>query len=90
MAPITATTQGIERQTIDDPELVDLLKRLSSYDTTNNDANGSDLRRRQEQGQFDHDSSQQPECVDLDVDVEGLVGELERWSYWKFQELVSE
>ena len=32
MAPITATSVGIPRQTIDDPKLINLLKNLSKFD----------------------------------------------------------
>ena len=32
MAPIVASTAGVARQTIDDPELIALLERLSSFD----------------------------------------------------------
>jgi len=41
MAPITATSVGIPRQTIDDPKLINLLKNLSNFDvisTTSNTA----------------------------------------------------
>ncbi|KAL9185952.1 hypothetical protein ACHAXT_003729 [Thalassiosira profunda] len=34
MAPIVASTAGVARQTIDDPELIALLERLSSFDPT--------------------------------------------------------
>lgn len=34
MAPVTATSAGIPRQTIDDPDLIGLLERLSKFDPT--------------------------------------------------------
>ena len=39
MAPVTATSTGIARQTIDDPILVNLIRRLSDFDggSVNND-----------------------------------------------------
>ena len=33
MAPVTATTAGVARQIIDDPALVELIRRLSEFDT---------------------------------------------------------
>ena len=80
MAPITATTVGVPRQTIDDPALSSLLERLTSYDcqrdTTPSTINQMDVT---------NDSG------DMDVprvDVDGLVKELEKYSQWKFQEMV--
>lgn len=62
MAPITATSTGIQPQVIDDVELSDLIVRLNAFDTSGSSA---------------------------EVDVSGLVRELEHYSTWKFQELVS-
>ena len=33
MAPVTATTAGVARQIIDDPALIELIRRLSDFDT---------------------------------------------------------
>lgn len=77
MAPITSTTTGIPRQTIDDAVLRSLIDTLSSYDCNNlvNDV------ASENRAPSDTCSSR--------VDVEGLVGELERWPQWRFQEMVS-
>jgi len=88
MAPVTVTTQGIDRQIIDDPQLVDLVKRLSTYDKTTRTKTAKEdellCADPEEEDRTDSIATPQAECVN----VEGLVGELERWSsHWKFQEL---
>lgn len=75
MAPITTTTTGIPRQPIDDPELVSLIKRLQSYDC---------LVHREEVG----GSAGSSIGKDDNVDIEGLVGELERVDQWRYTEQV--
>ena len=77
MAPVTATTTGVARQIIDNPELTQLLERLSAFDTSNPDV----------EDVFDDSTL---DCNASRLDLEGLVGELERWPRWKFQEMVSE
>eukprot|EP00571_Detonula_confervacea_P003423 CAMPEP_0172329052 /NCGR_PEP_ID=MMETSP1058-20130122/60671_1 /TAXON_ID=83371 /ORGANISM="Detonula confervacea, Strain CCMP 353" /LENGTH=4507 /DNA_ID=CAMNT_0013046199 /DNA_START=90 /DNA_END=13614 /DNA_ORIENTATION=- len=46
MAPVTATSAGIARQTIDDPTLIALLQRLSKFDPSaiSDDATGAERR----------------------------------------------
>ncbi len=75
MAPVTATSTGITRQFIDDPELKALLERLSSYDV-------GPVKPLPE-------GSRDANAEAAKVDIEALVGELERWPQWKFQEMVS-
>ena len=87
MAPVTATSTGIPRQFIDDPQLTALLERLSSYDVRrNSDSDGGNLDKSTSDKDVDGDNSNDETER---VDIEGLVGELERWSQWKFQEVVS-
>jgi len=88
MAPVTASSTGVTRQIIDDVQLKDFLERLCSYDTFSNTSGSF----RGASGNKDDDDM----IVDgtatatgtARVDVEGLVGELERWPRWKFQEMV--
>jgi len=42
MAPITATSVGIPRQTIDDPKLINLLKNLSNFDVISTNTSAKD------------------------------------------------
>jgi hypothetical protein len=74
MAPVTATTTGVARQIIDNPELTQLLERLSAFDTSN-----PDVEDVFDDSTLDGNASR--------IDLEGLVGELERWPRWKFQEM---
>ena len=91
MAPITVTTQAVDRQVIDDPQLVELLRRLSSYDTTREEHNSSQVKGykddTRQHAQMKRHVQGKPQA--MTIDVEGLVGELERWPVWKFQEMVS-
>ena len=80
MAPVTATKTGIPRQTIDDPQLKALLSRLSEYAIHDTIFASSDNFGTASDNKGDEQSR---------VDVEGLVGELERWPRWRFQEMVS-
>ena len=77
MAPITSTTTGIPRQTIDDAVLRSLIDTLSSYDCNS-------LVEAEASKNYAPSNT----CSGR-VDVEGLVGELERWPQWRFQEMVS-
>jgi len=77
MAPAAATVTGVQRQTIDDLKLITLLERLRGYDPVTTPP-----------------CSKNDDCDDSEVlsssqiiDIEGLVGELERWPQWRFQEL---
>lgn len=81
MAPVTATSTGFCNQFIDDDRLSSLLERLSAYDTSESNAS-SNLDA--EIGNYDADAAA------VRIDVEGLVGELERWHQWKFEETVSD
>ena len=83
MAPITATTIGVARQIIDDPELVTLLKRLHALTVpdvymTNNGGDEHvvmvDGERRRE----------------MESTIENLVKELGGVPRWRFQEQVSQ
>jgi|EP00979_Chaetoceros_neogracilis_P003837 hypothetical protein len=76
MAPVTATTTGVARQVIDNPQLIQLLERLSVFDRTN-----PDVEDIFDDSALDSDTSR--------IDLEGLVGELEKCSRWKFEEMVS-
>jgi len=77
MAPITSTTTGIPRQTIDDAVLRSLIDTLSSYDC--------DSLAKAEASKNHAPSN----ACSGRVDVEGLVGELERWPQWRFQEMAN-
>lgn len=85
MAPVTATSTGFCNQFIDDDRLSSLLERLSAYDTSESNAS-SNLDA--EVGNADGDVDADADAVR--IDVEGLVGELERWPQWKFEETVSD
>jgi hypothetical protein len=79
MPPVTASSNGITRQTIDDPELVELIDCLSRFDVLGNagllfppelDPNNA--------------AAEHPK-----VDIDGLTAELAKWQTWRFQEQVS-
>jgi len=63
MAPVTATTTGVARQIIDNPQLIELLERVSVFDTTN-----PDVEDIFDDSALDSDTSR--------INLEGLVGEL--------------
>lgn len=65
MAPVTVTITGVQRQPIDDSELVALIKSLCLYYAVDDGKPCSE-----------------------NVDIEGLVGELERVDQWKYTEQV--
>ncbi len=77
MAPVTVTTTGILRQPIDDSELVALIETLSSYATVSGIKNDN---------HNDYNGLPSIECSD--IDIEGLVGELEIFDDWRFTEQV--
>lgn len=77
MAPVTVTTTGISRQPIDDCELVALIETLSNYATASGIKNDN---------YNDYNGLSSIECSD--VDIEGLVGELEIFDNWRFTEQV--
>ena len=77
MAPVAATITGVQRQTIDDPKLVALLERLRNYERVTTQSHLAPI-------DCDDETLNSPQIVD----IEGLVGELERWPQWRFQELV--
>mmetsp|Transcript_14935 Transcript_14935/g.32205 ORF Transcript_14935/g.32205 Transcript_14935/m.32205 type:complete len:97 (+) Transcript_14935:479-769(+) len=87
MAPVTATSVGIARQTIDDPKLIALLERLSKFDvTTTNDTNKDGVDSTVEDDVGTSDTNMEQNEI---VDVVGLVTEMDRVPRWHFQEQVS-
>jgi hypothetical protein len=96
MAPVTPTTTGVPQHPIDDPGLVLLLERLRSYDCDNdNDCTNTRSSDKNKNGASDNDDSQWHQDHGIlspssaAVDIEGLVGELERFHQWRFGEQVS-
>eukprot|EP00804_Cyclotella_cryptica_P030429 CCRYP_008520-RB/>CCRYP_008520-RB protein AED:0.03 eAED:0.03 QI:213/1/1/1/1/1/14/495/4469 len=82
MAPITTTTAGLARQTIDDPDLVSLLRRLHSLNipeaaSANGGGHGEDAVMAE---------SDANRRAAMQAMVEGLVKELEGVPRWRFQE----
>lgn len=76
MAPVSATAKGVARQQIENPELTNLIERLSSFDTLKDDI----------QDIFDPRIEVTNHSK---IDVKGLVAELEKLHRWKFEEMVS-
>lgn len=76
MAPVSATAKGVARQQIANPELTNLIERLSSFDTLKDDI----------QDIFDPRIEVTNHSK---IDVKGLVAELEKLHRWKFEEMVS-
>jgi hypothetical protein len=76
MPPVTASSAGITRQTIDDPELVELIDCLSRFDVLGN----AGLLFPPDNAAAEHPK----------VDIDGLTTELAKWQTWRFQEQVSE
>jgi hypothetical protein len=81
MAPVTETATGVGGQRIEDPQLRALLDRLRTYGAETSELEGDTDKANSD----DSDSAMQPPSR---VDVEGLVGELERWPKWRFHEQV--
>lgn len=85
MAPVVISSTGIPRQTIDSPELISLIERLSKFDTKDGvasvDGAGMDIDKDDAVG--DKVAGSPP------LDVEGLVDELKKYQRWRFQEQVS-
>jgi len=74
MPPVTASSAGITRQTIDDPELVELIDCLSRFDVLGN----AGLLFPPDNAAAEHPK----------VDIDGLTTELSKWQTWRFQEQV--
>lgn len=74
MAPVSATAKGVARQQIENPELTNLIERLSSFDTLKDDI----------QDIFDPRIEVTNHSK---IDVKGLVAELEKLHRWKFEEM---
>eukprot|EP00984_Skeletonema_dohrnii_P002689 scaffold930_cov126-Skeletonema_dohrnii-CCMP3373.AAC.5 len=86
MAPVVISSTGIPSQTIDSPELISLIERLSKFDPkTNNvvsdDGAGMDIDNDEAAGDKVGDSAP--------LDIDGLVDELKKCQRWRFQEQVS-
>ena len=99
MAPVIATTTGVPTHTIQDSNLQELLSRLEPYDSspelnlvppeTGCDEPDSSSSGRQPVHPSDKDHvNGRRRSEKWVVDIEGLVGELERWPQWHFQEQV--
>jgi len=76
MRPVAATVTAVQRQTIDDPKLVALLERLRNYDPVTAKSHSTLI-----------DCDDETLTSTQKVDIEGLVGELDRWPQWRFQKL---
>ena len=82
MAPITATTAGLARQTIDDPDLVSLLCRLHSLDIPD----AVVAQRGEDVVMAESEADRTTRTLAM---IEELVKELEGVPRWRFQEQVS-
>lgn len=86
MAPVVISSTGIPRQTIDSPELISLIERLSTFDPKTKDVvfaddAGMDIDKDDAAGHKVGDSPP--------LDIVGLVDELKKYQRWRFQEQVS-
>ena len=86
MAPVVISSTGIPSQTIDSPELISLIERLSTFDPNTNivesdDGAGMDIDKDDAAGDKVGDSAP--------LDIDGLVDELKKCQRWRFQEQVS-
>ena len=83
MAPVVISSTGIPRQTIDSPELISLIERLSTFDPSKFAGNNAamDIDKDDAAG---HKVGQSPP-----LDIDGLVDELKKYQRWRFQEQVS-
>lgn len=88
MAPVVISSTGIPRQTIDSPELISLIERLSTFDPSKtNDVVSADNNAAMDIDKDDaagHKVGQSPP-----LDIDGLVDELKKYQRWRFQEQVS-
>lgn len=73
MAPVTVTSTGVARHPIDDSNLKALISRLRLFDNSPSSVNTPLPQDQQE----------------VEIDIEGLIGELERFTEWRYGELVS-
>ena len=81
MAPVTVTATGVGGERIEDPQLRALLDRLCTFKVETN-------ALEEGTNEASNDDSDHKMQSPSRVDVEGLVGELERWPKWRFHEQV--
>jgi hypothetical protein len=88
MAPVIISSTGIPRQTIDSPELISLIERLSTFDPIkSNNAHSSDDSAGMD---IDKDYAVSEKYGDSPpLDIDGFVAELKKCQQWRFQEQVS-
>lgn len=86
MAPVVISSTGIPRQTIDSPELISLIERLSKLDPKTNDGVSVDGAGMD----IDKDDADGDKVADSPpLDIDELVDELKKYQRWRFQEQVS-
>ncbi len=86
MAPVVISSTGTPRQTIDNPELISLIERLSTFDPKTNDGVSVDGAGMD----IDKDDAVGDKVVGTPpLDIDGLVDELKKYQRWRFQEQVS-
>lgn len=86
MAPVVISSTGIPRQTIDNPELIKFIERVSTFDLTINNAKSkSDDSAGMDIDEDNNNTSDKKPPLDID----GLVDELKKCQRWRFQEQVS-
>lgn len=104
MAPVTATSTGIARQIIDDPALISLLERLSTFEnskiawssrpkkseSTLEVSATDDVMANEEKGDEDVKNVVDGSGPSPPFDIDGFVAELDKCPSWRFQEQVSE
>ncbi len=104
MAPVTATSAGIARQIIDDPALISLLVRLSSFYKSKIDESSSAKKAEStpavfatnevvayvEKGDEDVKNIVDGSVESPPFDIDGFVAELDKCPSWRFQEQVSD
>ena len=86
MAPVIISSTGIPRQTIDSPELISLIERLSTFDP--NKSNNTQSTEDSAGMDIDKDNTSSGNSPPLDID--GFVDELKKCQRWRFQEQVSD
>jgi hypothetical protein len=88
MAPVIISSTGIPRQTIDSPELISLIERLSRFDPKIDNAHSSDDSAGMD---IDKDNAASEKFRDSPpLDIDGFVDELKKCQRWRFQEQVSD
>ncbi len=85
MAPVVISSTGIPRQTIDNPELIKFIERVSTFDLTINNAKS----KSDDSAGMDIDEDNNTSAKRPPLDIDGLVDELKKCQRWRFQEQVS-